>query len=203
MSASAPASSNTTPSKLARFASPVVLLAVMWAIQLIDAALPGSFTGFGLRSWDLSSITGLVLGPLLHSGWLHLLSNSLPFLVLGCLVAVEGARRFWLVTVIVALIGGVGTWIINAPGTLTVGASVLVFGYFVYIVVRVFSPRPIAHRVAYALIAAIIIVLYGGSMLAGIVGVSAGVSWQAHLFGGIGGGVSALTGARRRGASSA
>ncbi len=192
MSTSAPVRSN----KIARFASPVILLALMWAIQILDAILPGSFTGFGLRSWDLGSLQGLVFGPLLHSGWPHLVGNSLPFLVLGCLVAVEGARRFWLVTVIVVLIGGTGTWLVNAPGTLTVGASVLVFGYFAYIVVRVFSPRPIAHRIAYAFIAVIIIVLYGGSMLAGIVGVSAGISWQAHLFGGIGGAVSALTGAR-------
>lgn len=170
----------------------------MWAIQIADAILPGSFTGFGLRSWDFASLPGLVLGPLLHSGWPHLISNTLPFVVLGCLVAVEGARRFWLVTLIVALVGGSGTWLLNVPGTLTVGASVLVFGYFAYVVVRVFSPRPIAHRIAYALIALIVIVLYGGSMLAGIVGVNAGISWQAHLFGAIGGGIAALAGGRDR-----
>lgn len=186
-------------SALSRFASPVALLALMWAIQIIDAILPGSFTRFGLRSWDLASVPGLALGPLLHSGWPHLIGNTLPFLVLGCLVAVEGARAFWFVTLIVAVSGGVGTWFLNVPGTLTVGASVLVFGYFAYIVVRVFSPRPIAHRIAYALIALIVIVLYGGSMLAGIVGVSAGISWQAHLFGAIGGAIAALAGGRTRG----
>lgn len=184
---------------LARFASPVVLVAVMWAIQILDAILPGSFTGFGLRSWDLGSLQGLVLGPLLHAGWAHLIGNTLPLLVLGCLIAIEGAARFWMVTAVTALVGGAGTWLLNAPGTLTVGASVLVFGYFAYIVVRVFSPRPIAHRIAHALIAVIVLVLYGGSMLAGIVGVGPGVSWQAHLFGAIGGGAAALAGARRNG----
>ncbi|WP_448712288.1 rhomboid family intramembrane serine protease [Microbacterium profundi] len=182
---------------LARFASPVVLVAVMWAIQILDAVLPGSFTGFGLRSWDLGSLQGLVLGPLLHAGWAHLIGNTLPLLVLGCLIAIEGAGRFWMVTAVTALVGGAGTWLLNTPGTLTVGASVLVFGYFAYIVVRVFSPRPIAHRIAHALIAVIVLVLYGGSMLAGIVGVGPGVSWQAHLFGAVGGGVAALAGARR------
>ncbi|KDA06122.1 membrane protein [Microbacterium sp. CH12i] len=185
-------------SAFVRFASPVALLALMWAIQLLDAILPGSFTGFGLRSWDLGSLQGLVLGPLLHSGWPHLIGNTLPFLVLGCLVAVEGAGRFWLVTAATALVGGAGTWLLNTPGTLTVGASVLVFGYFAYIVVRVFSPQPIAHRVAYALIAFIVIVLYGGSVFTGIFGASAGVSWQAHVFGAIGGAIAALTGLRQR-----
>ncbi|MDQ0642443.1 rhomboid family intramembrane serine protease [Microbacterium murale] len=192
---STPASSARSGA-LVRFASPVALVAVMWVIQLLDVILPGSFTGFGLRSWDLGSLQGLLLGPLLHSGWPHLIANTLPLLVLGCLIAVEGAGRFWMVTAITAFVGGVGTWLLNAPGTLTVGASVLVFGYFAYVVVRVFSPRPIAHRIAHALIAVIVLVLYGGSMLTGIVGVGPGVSWQAHLFGAIGGGVAALAGAR-------
>lgn len=198
----------TTPvrsqrSAAARFASPVLLVALMWAIQFADAILPGSFTGFGLRSWDLGSLPGLVLGPLLHASWPHLIGNTLPLLVLGCLVAVEGAGRFWAVTAVVGLVGGAGTWLINAPGTLTVGASVLVFGYFAYVVVRVFSPRPIAHRLFYALIALVVIVLYGGSMLAGILGAGPGVSWQAHLFGAVGGAAAALVGAHGGGARSA
>ncbi len=186
---------------VSRFASPIILIALMWAIQIVDAILPGSFTRFGLRSWDLSGLPGLALGPLLHSGWPHLIGNTLPLLVLGCLVAVEGARRFWFVTLVTAVIGGLGTWLVNVPGTLTVGASVLVFGYFSYVVVRVFSPRPMAHRIVYALIALIVIVLYGGSMLTGIIGVSAGVSWQAHLFGAVGGVIAALAGIRDRGAN--
>ncbi|MGO2747643.1 rhomboid family intramembrane serine protease [Microbacterium sp.] len=195
----------TTPERshtASRFASPVGLVALMWVIQFADAILPGSFTAFGLRSWDLGSLPGLVLGPLLHAGWPHLIGNTLPLLVLGCLVAVEGAGRFWLVTAVTALVGGIGTWLVNAPGTLTVGASVLVFGYFAYVIVRIFSPRPISHRIAYALIALVVIVVYGGSMLVGIIGAGPSVSWQAHLFGAIGGVIAALSGAPRRGARS-
>lgn len=174
-------------SSFGRFLAPVTLLALIWVIQLADAVIPGSFTGWGLRSWDLGSLQGIVLGPLLHADWAHLIANSVPFLVLGCLVAVEGAKRFWIVTAVVALVGGVGTWLVNAPGTLTVGSSVLVFGYFGYVVVRVLAPGRLAHRVAYAAIAVIVVVLYGTSMFTGVFGVGTGVSWQAHLFGAIGG----------------
>ncbi|MFD7872130.1 rhomboid family intramembrane serine protease [Microbacterium sp. NPDC059771] len=191
------------PHPLARFASPVLLLAVMWLVQFADAVLPGSFTGFGLRSWDLSGLSGIVLAPLLHASLAHLIANSVPFLVLGCLVAVEGARRFWAVTVIVAVIGGVGTWLVNAPGTLTVGASGLVFGYFGYVVMRVFAPGRVAHRILYAVIAVVVIGVYGGTMLAGVIGVADGVSWQGHLFGAIGGGVAALIGRRSHPAAGA
>jgi membrane associated rhomboid family serine protease len=192
------ANAPSTSRALGRFASPVVLLALMWLVQIADAILPGSFTGFGLRSWDISGLGGIVLAPLLHANWGHLIANSVPFLVLGCLVAVEGARRFWAVTAIVAIIGGIGTWLVNAPGTLTVGASGLVFGYFGYVVLRVFMPGRVAHRILYAVIALIVIALYGGSTLAGVFGAAEGVSWQGHLFGAIGGGVAALAGRRRR-----
>ncbi|WP_309103528.1 rhomboid family intramembrane serine protease [Microbacterium sp.] len=183
-------------SPLGRFAAPLLLLVAMWAIQLADAVLPGSFTGFGLRSWDLGGLGGVVLGPLLHANWAHLIANSVPLLVLGSLVAVEGARRFWLTTAIIAVIGGAGTWLFNAPGALTVGASGLVFGYFGYVVMRVFAPGRVAHRVLYAVVAVIVISLYGGSMLAGVIGVNEGISWQAHLFGAVGGGVAAFAGRR-------
>lgn len=184
------------PSSFSRFLAPIALLALMWIIQFADAVLPGSFTGWGLRSWDLGSLQGLALGPLLHASWAHLIANSVPLLVLGCLVAVEGAKRFWIVTAVIALVGGIGTWFVNAPGTLTVGASVLVFGYFGYIIMRVFAPGRVAHRIAYAAIALIVAVLYGASMLTGIFGAGAGVSWQAHLFGAIGGGLMAFSGRR-------
>ena len=186
----------TPPGALGRFVSPVLLLAAMWLVQLADAALPVSFSGLGLRSWDLAGLRGIVLGPLLHVSWAHLLANSGPLLVLGCLVAVEGTRRFWAVTAVVAVVGGAGTWLVNAPGTLTIGASGLVFGYFGYVVARVLAPGRVAHRILYALIALIVIVLYGGSMLAGVFGVAQGVSWQAHLFGAIGGAIAAVAGRR-------
>lgn len=190
----------TTPAtrsgSLSRFLAPVVLLALMWVVQIADAVLPGSFTGFGLRSWDPAGLVGIVLGPLLHANWAHLIGNSVPLLVLGCLVAVEGSRRFWLVTIVVAVVGGIGTWLVNAPGTLTVGASVLVFGYFGYVVLRVFAPGRVAHRILYAVVALIVIGLYGGAMLAGVFAAGTGVSWQAHLFGAVGGGLAAL--GRRR-----
>lgn len=181
---------------LSRFLAPVALLALMWIVQLADAVLPGSFTVFGVRSWDLGGLSGILIGPLLHTGWSHLVANTVPLLVLGCLVAVEGARRFWIVTAVVAVVSGLGAWLVNPPGMVTVGASGLVFGYFGYVVLRVFVPGRVVHRIAAAVVALIVIAVYGSAMLAGIVDIGADISWQAHLFGAVGGAAAAL--ARRR-----
>lgn len=176
----------------ARFVPPLVLIALMWAIEFTDMLLPGRFEVLGIRAWDLTHLPGVVLAPLLHSTWGHLIANTVPFAVLGCLVAAEGARRFWAVTAVATVIGGIGPWLLAWPGTLTVGASGLVFGYFAYLMVRVFTAGTMSHRILYAIIAAVVFVVYGGSMLVGVLPVHPGISWQGHLFGAIGGGLAAL-----------
>lgn len=178
---------------LARALQPVLLLAVMWLVRAMDDALPGSWNQmFGLISWSFDGLDGIVLSHALHGNWAHLLSNSLPLLLLGLLVALDGVGRFWAVTLIVALVGGIGTWIVNAPGTITVGASGLVFGYFGYLLIRAFVARSLGHGILYAIVALVVVGLYGGSMRVGIFGAAQGISWQAHLFGAIGGALAAV-----------
>lgn len=178
---------------LSRFWPPLIVVAIMWVVQAADQVLPGSFRGAGIRSWDLSGLPGILISPFLHADWAHLIANSLPLLVLGWLVSIEGGGKFWLNTLIIALVGGAGVWLVNAPGQLTVGASTLVFGYFAYVVARVFvGSASMGHRIGCAAIALVIIALYGGAMVGGIIGAGPGVSWQAHLFGAIGGVVAAL-----------
>lgn len=101
---------------LSRVLQPLALLALMWAVRLLDVILPGSFNAWlGIESWRLGGLDGLVFAPLLHASWTHLMSNSVPFAVLGVLVCFDGVRRFWGVTAIAAVIGGAGTWVANSP----------------------------------------------------------------------------------------
>jgi len=176
-----------------RVLQPLVLLALMWAIRLIDVILPGSFNAWlGIESWRFGGLDGIVFSPLLHANWSHLISNSVPFAVLGILVCLDGAKRFWGATAIAAVVGGIGTWIVNSPGTVTVGASGLVFGYFGYLLVRAFVAPSLGHGILYAVIAIGVGVVYGAAMFTGIFAAGDGISWQAHLFGAIGGGLAAL-----------
>jgi membrane associated rhomboid family serine protease len=89
-------------------------------------------------------------------------------------------------------VGGIGPWFLALPGTVRVGASGLVFGYFAYLMVRVFTARSMGHRILYAVIALAVFSVYGGSMLVGVLPVHVGISWQGHLFGALGGVAAAL-----------
>lgn len=178
---------------IARAVQPLILIGVMWIVRVLDAILPGDWNrAFGLESWALDGLGGVLLSPWLHANWPHLLANTVPLLILGVLAALDGIGRFWSVTLVIAVISGLGTWLVNAPGTVTVGASGLVFGYFGYLLVRAFVARSLGHGLLYAIIALAVVVGYGSSMLAGVFGAAPGISWQAHLFGAIGGGVAAI-----------
>lgn len=163
------------------------LLGVMWAVEIFDYVTPGSLDmELGLVSWDVTSLDGVFFAPFLHAGFGHLMANSLPLLVLGFLAGLRGIGRFLAASLLIIVIGGVGTWFATKPGVYTVGASGLVFGYFGYVVARgLFDRRPLD-----ILIGVGVAVAYW-SILAGLLPNQPGISWQGHLFGLIGGVVAA------------
>src|ERR671910_801503 len=73
-------------------------------------------------------------------------------------LAIVGAARFVQVTLIVALVSGVGTWLFASPGTIHIGASGLVFGYLTYLVVRGFF----AGKPLWIVGGGVVLMLYGG-----------------------------------------
>ncbi len=158
-----------------------MLVAVMWIVELVDL-LPGTnFDRWGIRPRSAAGLVGIVTAPFLHAGFGHLIGNTIPFLVLGGLIASSGIGRYAQVTVIVAVVSGVGTWLVGPANTDHIGASGLVFGYLTYLVARGFYER----KLTYLAVAVVVVFLYGG-VLWGIVPRD-GISWQGHLFGALAG----------------
>lgn len=185
---------NTTvdrPHLLSRFTPVLIVLAVMWVVEIVDAILPLDLDMFSLQSWNPLSLYGLVTSPLLHSGFGHLLANTFPFLVLGIVIAFEGRRRFWMVTGITALTSGLGAWLTTLPGQHIVGASGIVFGFFGYLAVRTWFTDDVLRKIVYFAIGLFIFVTYGASMIFGMLPQTNDISWQGHLFGFAGGIVAA------------
>lgn len=161
----------------------VALLAVMWLSEIVDQVGSLNLDNRGIMPRDADGLAGIVVAPFLHAGFGHLISNTPPFLILGGLIALAGAMRVVTVTVIVAAVAGLGTWLIAPAGTVTVGASGLVFGYAAFLVARAAFSR----RLIQLAVALVVLALWGTTLLAGILVPSRGVSWQDHLFGAIGG----------------
>ena len=159
----------------------VAVLAVMWLVEIIDVPLDGDLDRFGIRPRRIDGLDGILFSPFLHRGFGHLFANSIPFLLLGGAIALGNVRRWVIVTAIVAGTSGLGAWTFSDAGTVTVGASGLVFGYLTYLVTR----GLFAHKASYLLGGLLTLMLYGG-LLWGLVPTPS-VSWSGHLFGALGG----------------
>ena len=157
-------------------------VALLWLVEGIDTLLGNSLDEQGIRPGVGDGLVGVLFAPFLHVGWGHLLSNSGPLLVLGFLILLSGVGRWIGVSLVVAVVSGVGTWIFGGYGTVHLGASGLVFGWLVYLVVRgIFNRRP------WQIVVGVLVFLVYGSLLWGVLPTTPGVSWQGHLFGAVGG----------------
>jgi membrane associated rhomboid family serine protease len=161
------------------------LAALMWVVEIADLVV-GDIDRHGIQPREPEGLVGVVTSPFLHGGFGHLIGNTVPFLVLGLVIALGGALRIALVTAVVAAVAGIGTWLTAADGTVHIGASGIDFGYATYLVARGLYSRRALHLAA----AVLVVLVWGSTLLLGLVP-TPGVSWQAHLFGAIGGVVAA------------
>ena len=160
----------------------LILLAVMWVSEVVDTASGHKLDELGIEPRDPDGLIGVGTAPFLHAGFGHLLSNTLPFVILGLVLAFEGLKRLVVVTVIVMLVSGLGTWLFAPANSIHIGASGVVFGYASYLIVRGVFIRNLGELA----VAAVGVLFLGGAWLGGFVP-RAGVSWQGHFFGAVGG----------------
>jgi membrane associated rhomboid family serine protease len=162
----------------------MTFLLLLWVIQTANWADDyGLDATFGILPRHPSHLADIFTAPFLHLSWQHLEGNTVPLFVLGVLAAYRGVARFLAVTLIVTATSGLAVWLFQSGGTLTVGASGLVFGYFGFVLARGLFDRnwiDIGVGAAAGL-------LYSYILLVAIPG-TPGVSWLDHL-GGLAGGV--------------
>ncbi len=161
-----------------RLGVPFGFLITMWLVEVANLVSHNFFLVFGIHPRTWAGLWGIAFAPFLHANLPHIIANTGPFLILGTLIALRGARDFVLVTCIVMVVGGGGVWLLGRPFSNHVGASGLIFGYFGFLLVHGFFER--SFRAVFVSLATV--ALYGG-MIWGVFPSMPGVSWESHLFG--------------------
>jgi membrane associated rhomboid family serine protease len=168
------------------------IVAVMWVVEVINTLDSNRLDSDGILARSVSHLWGIFTAPFIHASFAHLIDNTIPFVFMGLIIALAGAARLALVTAIVIIVGGIGTWLVSPAHTATgrplytIGASGVVFGYATYLFARGFFDRSVLELLTGLIVGAI----WGAALLASIVP-QAGVSWQGHVCGAIGGVVAA------------
>jgi membrane associated rhomboid family serine protease len=164
------------------------LVGVMWAVTIANTyVFNGHLNDFGIVPQNPIGLRGILFAPFLHGNFRHLMSNTLPFVILGWLVMLWETTDLLVVTVVSMLVGGLGTWLFGGVGTVHIGASGVIFGYLGYLLLRGYFDR----RLPALLMSLFILVVYGSTVFAGVLPGAVGISWQGHLFGFVGGALTA------------
>ena len=159
-----------------------LFIAAFWATEIVDWFMNGALDRYGVVPRTVSGLYGILYAPFLHGDFPHLISNTVPFAVLGWFVLLQGFWRFFGVYLITSVVSGLGTWLIGDSRSVHIGASGVIFGFLGYLLLGAVFRRSI-KSILFSLLAG---VLYGGCIF-GVLPGTPGVSWEGHLFGFLGG----------------
>ncbi len=160
-----------------------LFVGTMWAIRIADTFRHdgGSIAGTGVVPRTSGHFLGILAAPFIHANWDHLIANTVPLLILGALILLEGIGDFLFVTLVSAVVAGAGIWLFGSHAN-HIGASSIVFGYVGFLLFR-----PAFDRKLMSLLVTLIVgSLYGVMLLMSVIP-QAGISWTAHFFGFLGG----------------
>ncbi|MCA9217466.1 MAG: rhomboid family intramembrane serine protease [Planctomycetales bacterium] len=173
----------------------LIFVGIMWVVFIVDYICGSPLSGrFALIPRSFSRLPGIIAMPFLHRDFSHIGGNTLPLLVLMWLLAGSRAQS-WKIVTLICLFGGTLLWLFGNPvdffkGLIVeqsvirphVGASLLIFGLVTFLMSSgYFESRPIP-----LLISVLVAVLYGTTLLGGVIP-KAGVSWEGHLSGAVAG----------------
>lgn len=169
------------------------LVCLLWGIHALNAAVfrGGLNRVFGIRPRELWGLVGIFTAHLLHDEDDHLPSNTLALIPLGGFVILQGIPIFYTVTIIAALVAGVGTWLLGSPvpkDDAYKGASGVIFGYLGFLLLYgLTSGNAIAFL--FAIIAGFCYgrLIVGSNQLPSQILPGARSAWITHLFGFVGG----------------
>ena len=157
-------------------------LALMWIIFIASWMTGGTLLMLGVIPRTAIGLRGIIFAPFLHGSLHHLLANSIPFAVLGWLVMLRDSRHFVPVTVAAMIASGMMAWLFGAAGSVHIGASGVIFGYLGFLILSGWYARSM-----FSIVLSIVVTLLWGGLILGVMPGVAGISWQAHLGGFIGG----------------
>ncbi|MGB5849684.1 MAG: rhomboid family intramembrane serine protease [Ignavibacteriaceae bacterium] len=158
----------------------------MWIIYLITLALNLDLSRMGILPRDMIGILGIISGPIVHANFSHLLSNTMPLLILGWTIFFFYSKVSYKSFLVIYVLTGLFVWLF-ARQVYHIGASGIVYGFASFLFFSGIFRRD-NKSIAIALI---VTFLYGG-IVWGVLPGQKGISWESHLFGGIAGIITAF-----------
>ncbi len=159
---------------------------LLWTIKLGESVLGVSLSHLGVFPQQASGLFGIVAAPLIHGSWQHMISNSLPIVVLGSMLLYGYPKSRWWVMAIVWIASGIGVWLF-ARSSYHIGASGLTHGMFFFL----FTAGILRRDKRSSVLLMVAFFMYG-TMIWTIFPQEPGISFEYHFFGAVSGVVCAI-----------
>lgn len=157
---------------------PFLLVAFMWLAEGASALFDTGFYFLGIYPGKVSSLTGIITSPFIHSGVRHLFNNTLPLFILGTALFYFYSQVSFRVLLWIVLLTGLAVWITGRPAW-HIGASGIVYGLASFLFVSGIIRRHIPLMALSLLVAFVY-----GEMVWGIFpGFRIDISWESHMLG--------------------
>jgi len=164
----------------------VAFVALVWILQLANWALGLDAAPFGVRPRTIEGLAGILFAPLSHSGFEHLVANTIPLAVLGTAMLHLYPRASPVVLPWVYLAPGIAVWLFGRDA-IHVGASGLIYGLTAYVFFA-----GLLRRDRRAIAASLVVAFLYGSAIWGVMPLKQTDSWETHLAAAVIGAVLAL-----------
>jgi membrane associated rhomboid family serine protease len=164
-----------------------IFIGIVWCVFIASRFVP-RLNQYGVIPRTPTGLAGIPAMPFLHYDLTHILSNTVPLVVLLFLL-VASRTRPWVLVLAIVLLGDSLLWLLGRR-KIHIGASGLIFGLIAFLIVC--GVRE-GQLVSFG-IAALVGFTYGGTLVSGVLPqLKSYVSWEAHLCGAMAGGIVAYT----------
>ncbi|QIA07782.1 rhomboid family intramembrane serine protease [Draconibacterium halophilum] len=158
---------------------PALFVLLLWIVKIIELTSGLSFVKFGIFPRHVNGLQGILFSPFIHSDFSHLISNSLPFFILGFMLIYFYRRISYRIFFLLYILSGISTWFMGREAW-HIGASGVVYALAAFH----FVSGIIRSDVRLLTLSAIVVFLYGG-LVWGLLPIRPEISWEGHLSGAI------------------
>ena len=165
---------------------PMLFIALLWLVKLLEIWSGVELVRFGLFPRSLHGIIGIFTSPLIHGDVWHLFSNSVPLAAMGIIMFLFYREIAFPVFFWIYIMTGLWVWAAGRE-VYHIGASGLAYGFVCFIF---FSG--IFRWDKRLLRPSIVVLLFYGGMIGGVLPGQPHISWESHALGSLAGIVTAF-----------
>jgi membrane associated rhomboid family serine protease len=165
---------------------PALMVFIFWIVEIIEQTIGISFVRLGVYPLHLKGLPGILFSPFIHSGFSHLISNSIPFFILMFALIYFYRRISYRIFIQLFFLSGAFVWL-SGREAWHIGASGVIYAMAAFH----FVSGIIRNDTRLLTMSVTVVFLYGG-MVWGLLPIKPDVSWEGHLWGAISGVLLAL-----------